>query len=427
MTNTPLVVARHLGSFKSGQMRLKVLFEQFVSGRLTLDGYVPGGAQLCHDELALTHPGILGNLGLLIGEERDFDGGGHVAVCKEGEVGFTAHVGMRDLDAEDVAQDPGSEHFLRLNRVGHHPIVQPGVNRDHFDASSDSASSEVSGSSDRPLRPDLPSSGRLGGETMTLLFTYVDDNYVMQVSDERISVWNPTVRKWEVRDDETAKQILIRGSLIASFTGVADIDGGVTTTEWLARRFADDQRDLEEVVASIADRLTSVFTRSRYKGQVLVVLIAGWIERPDRSLEPFFGHISNQHPTTYERLDAFDHLVGTLPSGAHWVSRGQKLPAGIDQELRRNIQAALPAGVSPPVMQRLFLNAMRATASNNRFVGPSALIGVLPRAAVIRGQQNPDDFWIFTNDQAAVIPGAPMFVRVPAGTDRTEPVRPFQA
>jgi hypothetical protein len=46
---------------------------------------------------------------------------------------------------------------------------------------------------------------------------------------------------------------------------------------------------------------------------------------------------------------------------------------------------------------------------------------------VTRGQQNPDDFWIFTNDQATVIPGAPMFVRVPAGTDRTEPVRPFLA
>lgn len=96
---------------------------------------------------------------------------------------------------------------------------------------------------------------------MTLLFTYVDDNYVTQVSDERISRWNPKERKWEMRDDETAKQILIRGSLIASFTGVAEIDGGVTTTEWLARRFADDQRGLDEVVAGTASRLTSVFTR----------------------------------------------------------------------------------------------------------------------------------------------------------------------
>lgn len=157
------------------------------------------------------------------------------------------------------------------------------------------------------------------------------------------------------------------------------------------------------------------------------MLIAGWIEKSDRSLEPIFGHISNQHPTTYERLDAFDHLVGTLPAGAHWVSRGQELPDNIDQELRRNIQAALPAGVSPPVLQRLFLTAMRATASSNRFVGPSALIGILPRQAVTRGQQNPDDFWIFTNDEGAVIPGAPMFIRVPAGTDRTEPVRPFLA
>lgn len=119
---------------------------------------------------------------------------------------------------------------------------------------------------------------------MTLLFTYVDDNYVMQVSDERISQWNAKKRKWEVRDDETAKQILIRGSLIASFTGVAEIDGGATTTEWLARRFADDQRSLDEVVAGIANRLTSLFTRRRYRDQVLVVLIARGMDRTSRPL-----------------------------------------------------------------------------------------------------------------------------------------------
>ena len=40
--------------------------------------------------------------------------------------------------------------------------------------------------------------------TMALLFTYIDDNYVMQIADERISVWNPARRCWTVRDDETA-------------------------------------------------------------------------------------------------------------------------------------------------------------------------------------------------------------------------------
>lgn len=262
---------------------------------------------------------------------------------------------------------------------------------------------------------------------MTLLFTYVDDNYVMQVSDERISRWNAKDRKWEVRDDETAKQILIRGSLIVSFTGVAEIDGGVPTTEWLARCFGDDQRGLEEILADIASRPTSVFTRRRYADQVLVALIAGWIETSEGVLEPIFGHISNQHPTTYERLAAFDHGVGTLPPGAHWVTRGQELPASVEKELRHNMKAALAAGVSPPVMQRLFLTAMRATAKSNPFVGPSALIGVLPRSAVTRAQTSPDDFWVLTNEEGAMIPGAVMFVRVPADTDRTEPVRPFLA
>jgi hypothetical protein len=159
----------------------------------------------------------------------------------------------------------------------------------------------------------------------------------------------------------------------------------------------------------------------------LVALIAGWIETSKGALEPIFGHISNQHSSTYERLAVFDYMVGTLPPGAHWVSRGQDLPTNVDLELRRNIKAALSAGISPPVMQRLFLTAMRATARNNRFVGPSALIGMLPRSAVARGQASPDDFWVFTNEQGAVLPGAAMFVRVPAGTNRTEPVRPLLA
>jgi hypothetical protein len=260
---------------------------------------------------------------------------------------------------------------------------------------------------------------------MTLLFTYIDDNYVMQVADERISFWHPVRRRWQVRDDHTAKQILVRGSLILSFTGVAELDGRVTTTEWLARHFTADKIDLESTTATIADELATVFSRHRYRDQVLVVLLAGWIQTGGGQLEPIFGHISNQHPSTYRRLPAFDHKIGTLPSGAHWVTRGQEMPSAVEHELRRNVTNALHAGVSPPVMQRLFLTAMRAAAAVNRFVGPSALIGVLPRAAVTRALAEPDNFWVLGNQQGATVPGAAMFVRVPAGTDRTVPVQPY--
>ena len=259
---------------------------------------------------------------------------------------------------------------------------------------------------------------------MTLLFAYIDDNYVMQVSDERVSLWNPTSRAWDIRDDETVKQVFIRGSLILTFTGVVDLDGGVPTSDWLAREFSKTEGDLDHVVSAIAERLTSIFTRLRYRGQSLVVLIAGWVETAGGELRPIFGHISNQHPHTFERLAKFESLVGTLEPGPHWVTRGQPLPSAVETALRRNINAALSAGISPPVLQRLLLGAMRSTAACNRLVGPSAQVGVLPRAAIERAQADPSFLWVWENKEAAFIPGAAMFVRVPEGEDRTVSIRP---
>jgi hypothetical protein len=62
---------------------------------------------------------------------------------------------------------------------------------------------------------------------VTLLFAYVDDNYVMQLADERISLWNASLGKWSIRDDHTAKLVLVRGSLILSFTDLRKSMAGI--------------------------------------------------------------------------------------------------------------------------------------------------------------------------------------------------------
>jgi hypothetical protein len=276
----------------------------------------------------------------------------------------------------------------------------------------------------RRCGPNLagPSSVTSHNRRMTLLFTYVDDNYVMQLADEQISVYDPTARRWRVRDDQTAKQVLIGGRIVASFTGVAELDGGEPTPTWLAARLAANLQ-LDAAIGNVASDLTSLFATRRYRKQLLVVLIAGWVDTPS-GLQPIFGHVSNQHPSTYERLPNFDHKVGTLPPGAHWVTRGQPLADDVDLRLRRTLKKALTAGVSPPVAQRLFLEAMRATAAANRFVGKSALVGALPRVAMTQAQADPDHSWVIGNQQGVLMPGFTNFVRVPAGTDRVEPYRP---
>jgi hypothetical protein len=70
-------------------------------------------------------------------------------------------------------------------------------------------------------------------------------------------------------------------------------------------------------------------------------------------------------------------------------------------------------------------DAMQATARKNQLVGPSALIGALPRASMEYAQTHPHDFWVVGNQQATSIPGPAMFVRAPAGEDRTYPYIPI--
>jgi hypothetical protein len=42
-----------------------------------------------------------------------------------------------------------------------------------------------------------------------------------------------------------------------------------------------------------------------------------------------------------------------------------------------------------------------------------------------RAKAVPDNFWVFGNDKATLIPGAAMFVRVPAEANKVEPFRPY--
>ena len=127
-----------------------------------------------------------------------------------------------------------------------------------------------------------PSCQTLGRTTVILILTCLTDDCVYQVSDRRLTSFDPPRSPI---DDETNKALFVSGRVIIGYTGISKVNGE-NTDLWLTRVAASvNSTDMGAISSKIRDEATSAFRRmnfaSRYKRHAFQG--AGWFSDPDRS------------------------------------------------------------------------------------------------------------------------------------------------
>jgi hypothetical protein len=117
---------------------------------------------------------------------------------------------------------------------------------------------------------------------MTLILTCLTEDCVFQVSDRRLTSFDPP---HAVVDDESNKALMVDGRVVFGYTGISKINGE-NTDLWLARMALAatvQSNDMAKVCYRIQDEATLAFKRmsfsSKYKRHAFQAV--GWFSNPE--------------------------------------------------------------------------------------------------------------------------------------------------
>lgn len=180
---------------------------------------------------------------------------------------------------------------------------------------------------------------------MTLVLSCITRDFVMQVSDRRL-----TYLDGRPPDDETNKAVFVLGRVLMSFTGVGYIAGTVThiwTVERLANLSDDPNKSLDVAFKQFTNEASGAFQRiSGREAKRHAFVGVGWGQRRSdpSDLHPFIWTISNTLdqnanwlPLAERRFTMQQRLLA--PGEPYFLlTTGQPLTPSEDTSIRRNIR-----------------------------------------------------------------------------------------
>lgn len=224
---------------------------------------------------------------------------------------------------------------------------------------------------------------------MTLILSCITQDYVLQVSDRRLTLAN----NGQIYKNDENKAINFWGLLAMSYTGLSSIHS-TPTDIWLGKVMLGCS-SIVEVVEAIKENATREFkrmiwTKREWKHHAFIGV--GW-----RSVEPIYPLIcivSNYHNEQGEELvvptDDFMTKIIEFPTNSHEgfsvVAIGQPVSFQIAQRLKRNLARCVKhSDVSgPQSLLKFLIDAMREVADTNQKVGKDLLAVCLPKRTIGR-------------------------------------------
>jgi hypothetical protein len=212
---------------------------------------------------------------------------------------------------------------------------------------------------------------------MTLIQTLFSNDFVIQVSDRRL-----TKSGGGVFDDDYTKLICWNQSFTAGFTGLARIDdaGKKSTAEWIAEVLSDYpvfEMGVEALRHEAEERIKKLPKLRTDKR--LAVVIAGFDQRG----VPLVAQVANFNPLTGVSLDQTVFTANRVTmltgrsTGSHSV--GALLNQMQQTVLRRYVPRILaqPNGINRAI--RIMVENQRLVAGQNPFVGTDSQCVFIPR------------------------------------------------
>lgn len=221
---------------------------------------------------------------------------------------------------------------------------------------------------------------------MTLVLSCLMRDYVIQVSDQRIT----RVSDGALVDNLRNKGTMFCSQMAFSYTGLAEIDG-IPTDLWLAEVLAGE-RTLEEGIRSLVTRATEAFLAIHLPSQkkrhafVGVGFLCPSKGSPLRACQVTVSNfLSAEGRWLTEPRDSF-LLETTLRSEDRdfMLCRpvGVRVPEELVRSLEKNIRACLSHETRPLAIIRLVADTIRNVANSAPTVGKSLLVIFVPRRAV---------------------------------------------
>lgn len=219
---------------------------------------------------------------------------------------------------------------------------------------------------------------------MTLIISILDQDYVIVVSDRRVTYRLPDGRITHT-DDNRNKAIQYCTRFIITYTGAADVGEGGTDV-WLVKHFAAAP-SISDGFNRLPEALAERYSDPWLMGRRLAVSGCGWKLVGPRQMVPFSILVSNFR---------IDNSQLHSEDGATFYTTEYELPgdckmamsplgAKIREQHYKDILRALRRGSMHGVslMQQLMTlaNAIREVANYRETVGRNILVGVMPRAA----------------------------------------------
>ena len=249
---------------------------------------------------------------------------------------------------------------------------------------------------------------------MTLILSFLTQEYVVQVSDRRLT----DARTGQLVEDDSNKAVLFCGRMAFGYTGLAQLEG-VATDLWLTKVLsAPECKSLSDAGRTIQLRATDSFRHIHLTGNLKrhAFVGVGWTRSSVNELfRPIVCEISNIDAQPGE-LSAtvrqeFRMSYSILPESVpfSFAATGQAFTESESAELSRSLRRCAEQRTGPLPATRLVAAAIRKVAARNSAVGQNLLAVSIPRNAVGR----PDLEAVFSPPSLDAL----SFVYLPKGVD----------
>jgi len=224
---------------------------------------------------------------------------------------------------------------------------------------------------------------------MTLILSLATHDYIVQVSDRRLTIDSGS-QLGKLLDDDSNKATLFCSRMSFAYTGLADVDGK-RTDKWIVDVLSKvKSASLSDACYELVSAATSSFAHIRNKKLKRQAFVGiGWTRSdPQEPFKPIICNITNalNHELDWlpEATDEFRLQCRTLEDEEPYLftATGQRLPRNINRELERNFRNISKRGIGPLSIGRLLAEAIWKISDQNNAVGPRLLLVSLPKVAV---------------------------------------------
>ena len=225
---------------------------------------------------------------------------------------------------------------------------------------------------------------------MTLILSAATEEYVVQVSDRRLT-WISDPKTGQTADDDSNKAVLFEHRMAFAYTGLAEVEG-IRTDKWLTRVLANaNTGSLSEACAVLRAGATDAFRQmalSPDKKRHAFVGI-GWTRRQvDEPFQPIIIEISNAQDEAGEWLEAareefkLSYRTWMQSENILWKATGQRLDNQVRKTLERSLRTIVKKAPNPESLARVLVKQIRDIASKNISVGQNLLVVSLPKRGI---------------------------------------------